>query len=337
MPGTSFLFMKKTFGITFLAMLAVIFIPNRLVAENESVVIKGKVSYDFSFATLALQFLETADTNILYEIADLDASRHLLNHARRFNDHIPHASTISLVKHLLLPLDELPGSLPELKRNLHFARQQLANSDLPQSVCIEYLPDDYELQANLYFTFGYDIGVVYENNASLNLAHVHFIKNYNELKYYAIHELHHAGFVALKNNQMPSLNISTYAEMADLIAYFTQLEGMGTYAPLALRKRENALDTDSDYVALQNKALMDDLEHEFFDIYFHFKNNPEQLLDDADWEKLTRLSGGNRIWYRVGARMCQQIDVAVGRAKLTGLIAGPSELFIETYLNLKQP
>lgn len=67
--------------------------------------------------------------------------------------------------------------------------------------------------------------------------------------------------------------------MAELIDFFTQLEGMGTYAALDIRKRENAMNTDKDYIALQDSVLMKEYINEYFEIYFHFKNNPDSSLN----------------------------------------------------------
>jgi hypothetical protein len=157
----------------------------------------------------------------------------------------------------------------------------------------------------------------------------------NEIKYYAIHELHHAGFVMLKNNVMISLDITNYKEMTQLIEYSTHLEGMGTFAPLNIRKKENAMNIDRDYIALQNTELMKEYEKEYFDIYFHFKNNPDSLITEEDWDKVSILSDEKRLWYRVGASMAQTIDKNLGREKLVSLISEPSENFINTYLMIK--
>jgi hypothetical protein len=169
----------------------------------------------------------------------------------------------------------------------------------------------------------------------VNLAHPHYLKNTREIKYYSIHELHHAGFVKLKNNIMPSLNITTYGDMSKLIEYFTHLEGMGTYVPLDIRIRENAMSIDNDYILLRDDEQMKVLEKEFFEIYFHFKNNPKSIITDADWEKVSILSDSKRLWYRVGAIMAQKIDRTLGRGRLVNLISKPSEEFFKTYLYLK--
>lgn len=305
--------------------------------SDESYIIKkGNVKYDFSFAELTIRYLETEDSIYLKEIGKLKATEHLLNHANQFNYDVPKETGYELAKYLLSPLEEKKKKLVDFKRNLEYAKSSIAEIDLAQKICLQYLPDDFQYSSNLYFTFGYDLGVVFGSNSSLNLAHPYYIQNLREIKYYSIHELHHAGFVMLKKNIMPSLNINTFKEMADLIEYLTHLEGMGTYAPLDIRIKESAMNSDRDYIALQNIELMREYEKEYFEIYFHFKNNPDNTVSDEDWEKVFILSDKKRLWYRVGAHMAQTIDTKLGREKLTSLIVEPSENFINTYLSLKQ-
>jgi len=123
--------------------------------------------------------------------------------------------------------------------------------------------------------------------------------------------------------------------MSELIAYFTHLEGMGTYVPLEIRAREGALSSDADYQAFQDSAVMKKYEQEYFNIYFHFRNNPDSLITARDWDLVNILSDKKRLWYRVGALMAQTIDEMRGRKYLTDLIAGPSINFIDSYLKLK--
>lgn len=293
---------------------------------------KGNISYDFTFAELAVKYLETDDSTYLQRIAELKASEHILNHAKHFNYDVPKNSKIELVTYLLSPADEKKEILVDFKRNLQYAKKNIAEIDLAQKVALLNLPMNFNYSSTLFFTFGYDLGVVYGKNASVNLAHSYYLKNINEIKYYSIHELHHAGFVMLKNNVMPSFNVTKYKEMAQLIEYFTHLEGMGTFAPLDIRKKEKAMNIDKDYIALQDARLMKEYEKEFFDIYFHFKNNPDSLITDEDWDKVSILSDDKRLWYRVGAIIAQTIDKNLGRKKLVSLISEPSENFITTYL-----
>jgi len=300
-------------------------------ADDEDVIKRGGVTYDFRFAALAVKYLETGDTFYLSEIAGLPAADHILNHARKFGYEVPKDSKPALIRYLLEPRVEKKKILETFKRNLRYAKEEVAKPDIPQRECLKYLPDGFTYGSTLFFTFGYDIGVVYGSNASLNLAHRHFVKDMHEIGYYAIHELHHAGFVALKNGFMPSMDISTYGQMAKFIEYYTQLEGMGTYAPRDIRTREKALGGDEDYPALQDPVRMKEYEREYFEIYRRFKNNPEQAVRDEDWERLSLLSNGNRLWYRVGALMAGTIDEKRGRKELVNLISGDPVDFIRAY------
>ena len=147
------------------------------------------------------------------------------------------------------------------------------------------------------------------------MAHPLFIENRDALKHYAVHELHHAGFITAKGNEMPSLDIRTYGEMAELIAYCTHLEGMGTYAAFDARPTESC-------------------QAEYFAIYNFFKNSPEKTISDDDWSKISILADENRLWYTVGALIAQTIDEKCGRNHLIDLISEPSSNFIETYLRI---
>ena len=124
--------------------------------------------------------------------------------------------------------------------------------------------------------------------------------------------------------------------MAKLIEYFTHLEGMAVYAAYDERLKDNALNNDPDYMALQDIALMKKYTKRYFEIYNHFLAHSNDNLTEKDWSMLGELSSGDRLWYRVGAQMAANIDKKSGRNKLTGLIAEPSENFIRNYLQLNE-
>ncbi|MCL2065427.1 MAG: hypothetical protein FWG98_13800 [Candidatus Cloacimonetes bacterium] len=301
---------------------------------SEYLINKGGVVYDFSFVYLALEYIETGDTRYLDEIAELDATTHMFPHANHFGYHGPHESRIELVTYLLSPLEEHRERLDFYERNLRFAKEHIAETNFAQGIALEYLPEHFSLSGSMFFTIGFYEGVAHENTCSLDLDISHYMEHLEDMKYSAIHELHHIGFIPLKG-YMPSLNLSTYAEMAHLIEYLTQLEGMATYAPLEIRQKENAMSSHSDSIDLQNSELMVVLEKEFFEIYFYFKNDSDELITDEDWEKLYILADGKRLWYIVGAYMAKTMDIKLGREKLVSLIAKPSVEFINAYLSIK--
>ena len=294
-----------------------------------------KLVYDFTFAELAVKFFETGDDVYLHKISETGATGHIFNHATHFGNQMPKNSKLELVTHLLSPLDKQKEKLPYFKRNLDFAKKSIAETRFSEKIALQYLPKGFSFSGSIFFTFGYDIGVAYGNNCSVNLANPIFADSMTEIKYYAIHEIHHAGFIAIRNGHMPSLDITTRGEMAQIIEYLTHLEGMGTYAALGIREQEGAMtardDLLGDYVALQDQKLMEGFEEEYFNIYYHFKNYPDSPITEEDWHKIHILSNGKRLWYRVGAKMAGEIDRKMGREKLTDLISRPFEDFIHAY------
>ena len=71
----------------------------------EDKVVKGNLVYDFTFANLAVAYLETNDYEYLHRIAELEATNHILRHAKHFKYNVPQESKLELVTHLLSPLD----------------------------------------------------------------------------------------------------------------------------------------------------------------------------------------------------------------------------------------
>ncbi|WP_320052967.1 DUF5700 domain-containing putative Zn-dependent protease [uncultured Acetobacteroides sp.] len=297
---------------------------------------KGGVTYDFTFAELAVKYLESGDTTYLHKIAACDGAKHILNHSNWSNGNgKAEQDALPLVKELLTPREKLLPNLTRIKQNIRFAKDSIASTNLSQRFALEYLPHGFKFASHLYFTVGYDLGVAFQNSSSVNLAHSHYLKDPNEMRYYSIHELHHAGFIITKG-YMPSLNVNTHVQMSELIAYLTHLEGMATYAALDMRTKEHALGNDNDYVSLQDSTLMKSYKEEYFEIYRYFKETPNQPVTEDDWNKISILSDKRRLWYRVGALMALAIDKKIGRDALTMLIAKPSACFIDTYLGLKE-
>jgi hypothetical protein len=195
---------------------------------------------------------------------------------------------------------------------------------------LRYLPDDFRYQATLFLTFGYDIGVAFGPNASLNCAHPHFKARPRELTYYAIHELHHVGFMSY--HPPPKLaELKTCDDLLGLVEYSTQLEGMAVLAAYQRRSEEHTLADDGDYVALQDEQRMLRDETKYFEELNYLKRRSGQMADADAWAVIDRMSSGERLWYRVGARMAQRIELISGRPALLELVKkGPSS-FLEAY------
>lgn len=293
---------------------------------------KGNVVYDFTLADLSEKYMETGNSAVLLQIIKTPGLRLLYAHANWSGNNSEMLSPAAFARKII-DRDNKKPELDIIKRNLSYARDSVVATDYPQQICLLYLPKGFKFSSRLCFTIGYDLGITYEGNSSVNVAHPHYLDNASEIKYYAIHELHHAGFFALKK-YAPSLDIKTYGEMSALIAYLTHLEGMAVYAAYDERTKGNALNSDSDYVALQDTVRIRKYFQRYFGIYNHFLSNSTKILTEKDWSMFAELSSGDRLWYRVGSKMAETIDRKAGREKLTCLIAEPSENFIKTYLSL---
>ncbi len=291
------------------------------------------LAFDASFARLALQYLQTPDATVLERLANSPAAAHLLQHARNFDYDVPKDSTQALVVQLLAkPKQDIAGCRGSLA---YFTGPVLAN---PQWVndTLHYLPADFRFHGTLFLIFGYDIGVAFGNSASLNCAHLHFAEHPAELQYYAIHELHHVGFMSYQ--PPPRLaDIKTCSDLLRLVEYSTQLEGMAVLAAYERRRAEKALEGDADYVALQDEARMERNEKLYFDDLHYLEKHGKEPADGAAWAVITRMSSGERLWYRVGARMAQKIEQTSGRAALVALIAQGPANFLASYERLAVP
>jgi len=319
----------------FLILTLLLIVCSNAFCDKNSIIQKGQLKYDFSFAEMAIRYLETGDTCILAKISLLEAVDHIMNHAKKFNYNVPKSSNRELVEYLLHPLDKERLKLERFKRNLKNAKEQVLHDDFIHERCKEFLPTEFKFTGSLFFTYGYDLGVVYGKNASINLAHSHYLNQPAEIRYYMLHELHHAGFFECSNKPMPHLDLKKYSDAVDFIALATQLEGMATYVPLKVRLKENAMNFDADYVCLNDSLVMQNLEKEYFQIYYHFFNQADRDFKDSDWKLISSLSNGKRLWYRVGALMARTIDEELGRKELVNLINEDPKAFINCYLSLK--
>jgi hypothetical protein len=156
------------------------------------------------------------------------------------------------------------------------------------------------------------------------------------LLYYAIHELHHVGFMVYR--PPPKLSgMKTCGDLLRLVEYSTQLEGMAVLAAYQRRAEEHALSDDGDYVALQNESRMRQDEMRYFEDLHYLEHRSPEPADPAAWAVIDRMSSGERLWYRVGARMAQEIEQASGRATLVALINKGPGAFIAAYRTAIRP
>ena len=292
--------------------------------------------FDARFAARALDYLRAGgDRRGFDKLADLPALAHLLNHARNFNYDVPKDSPRSLAAELLAPAADRPQHIATCGRSLAFFTGPMLDDPHWVGDALRYLPAGFRFRGSLFLTFGYDIGVAFAPNASLNGAARHFDGHPRELVYYAIHELHHAGFMAFQ--PPPRLaDLKTCRDLLSLVRYSTQLEGMAVLAAWERRSVEGALNDDGDYVALEDAARMERDEAAYFRDYDFLRCRGNQPLDAEARAVTDRMSSGERLWYRVGALMARRIEEKLGRPTLIALIETGPTRFLETYFDLRK-
>ena len=290
------------------------------------------LTFDATHAALALDYLASGQAGQLKAMADTPALEHLLRHARKFDYEVPKVSTAALAAHLVAPGERRPQDALVCARSLEYFQGPMRDDPGWVADVLRYLPEEFRFHATLYLTFHYDLGVAEGPTASLNGAHHCFAEHPRELVYYAIHELHHVGFMAYQPAK-PLAALRTYGDLARFVAYGTQLEGMAVWAAYPRRLQEGALAQDGlgDYVALQDAARMDRMEAAYFKAYGALLAKGEQPLEAGAIPLALEAFGTDRLWYRVGARMAQRLEAARGRQGLVGLVKTGPEAFLAAY------
>lgn len=285
--------------------------------------------FDFEHIQSAIKYLTTPSNNNLKSVANSNAMKHLKNHS----DRTGYYSKTTSIEEIALDLLTNKKPTPEKLIATQNLVDKIAKNKEKQQYCLnqtlQYLPSDFTFSGHLYFTWGYDIGVSMDTNASLNLAHKTFHKSIDEVWYYCIHELNHVGFQ--QYHQFPDLaKITTGKQLFELVQYLTVLEGSAVYSAYEARAKNNAL-TDPDYIALKNPKTMKIYTQEYFQTYNAIAAIGERTLNDEDWNLLNDLSDGKRLWYRVGAAMAQKLDKELGRHKYKSIIKKGPDAFFKAY------
>ena len=164
--------------------------------------------------------MRSNDPKLAERMADSPAITHILNHARNFDYDVPKESRPALVEALLGAKTERAARSAICEQSIeYFSKTMLADPHWVADA-LRYLPADFRFHGTLFLTFGYDIGAAFAPNASLNCTHSRFNNHSRELLYYAIHELHHVGFMTYQTP--PKLaDIRTCAELLNLVEYST--------------------------------------------------------------------------------------------------------------------
>jgi hypothetical protein len=284
-------------------------------------------SFGFAQVESALRYFATGDEQDLRSMAESRATAHLLAHSERTGYYPAGTSALDLSRDLVKHPEPEEWRLAKVESLVGYVKARGERQVKCMGEAKKYLPDSVRLTDPLHLTWGYDIGVAIDGSASLNLAHDHFLEDPEEVWFFCIHEMHHAGVMSL-HSMVEIGGITTTKQLFDFVRYATFLEGTATYAAYEARALAEALEGDGDYVALTDRARMDRYRADYFEIYEQMESAPERMIGDSDWQAIESLSEGDRLWYRVGAEMAAAIDERFGRERLKEIVAeGPSAFF----------
>lgn len=300
-----------------------------------SVAAQHSEHFDFDHVVRAMRYLERPSARNLQLLAGTEAMKHLKAHSDRTGYYPTAASHLDIAADLVN--DPHARALVNGVRSLvDRVRRDRAGQEMCLSEVVLYGPPDAEIDGKVFFTWGYDIGVAVGRNASLNLAHPRFGENPAEVWHYCIHELHHT--LVMRHHPLPRLaDIKDTRQFLELIQYFTFLEGTAVWAAYDARRRSGALTADPDYVALEDTAAMNGYQQAYFQLYRQIEEFAQRPLVRDDWDLLERFSDGDRLWYRVGARMAETIEKESGREILRRAVEQGPIAFFEYYQRSMTP
>lgn len=282
--------------------------------------------FDFTHVNLALQYFDRPSENLKEEIAASEAALHLKRHSDRTGYYPPDTTTLEITSDLL-DITPGPNTLEQVSSLVGYATDHPSRQQSCTEESAAYLPAEARPVNPLHITWGYDIGVAMDDHASLNFAHPHFLEDPEEIWFYCIHEMHHAGVMQLQ--RMPRIaDIDSVGSLHDFVRYATFLEGLAVYAAKEARQRSGALGRDRDYVALGNSEQLALIMQRYWQRLSFLESQKSQPLDDTHWQVVEEMSSGDRLWYVAGAAMAAVIDDKVGRdGLLTVIREGPGSFF----------
>lgn len=278
------------------------------------------VEVDLSFTEQALVYLSSPSSAKLEKILEHPAAKGVHSHAARFGN-----TEKGLAGFWEERLEAVtPDAVERARANVGYMAENTGGFREAFDELMGYVPKDLELRCRLYAVVGYDVGIVSDGDAYLNLAHSVYADQ-RELAYFAMHELHHVAYTHYQPIYSFS-DLKTTMDLRRVVMYSTHLEGLAVYAPYEKRRREDGLN-HVDYRLYRDRSMRSRVIEEYFSIWDDLRSRPERSFREDDFELIERLSG-ERLWYVAGFNMAKTIDERLGRETLTETIkSGPSSFF----------
>ena len=286
-----------------------------------------QIELDNSFVDICLRLIDHRTNNIFDDLVAHPAAMKVHAHAVRFGN------TTEPIEVFWRSIVEDNFNL-EMKSRINSAIEFLEEkTDLfasSMSEVAEYLPKDLQLECILYTMVGYDIGIVSEGSAFLNIAHPYFKKNPCELIFISMHEAHHVGYIHY-NPTFSFSELKRISDLRDAVRFSTHLEGLAVYAPLRKRLETRCIGHE-DYSALMDEEIAKQRKVQYFDLVKELERTSDRTITDDDFEIFEPMSAkGKRLWYVTGAYMAKKIDEILGREALVETVRSGPDSFFDIY------
>jgi hypothetical protein len=282
------------------------------------------VRIDTSFIVPLLQYLSKPSKELLTEITKHKAAK--TTHAHAFRTRNTKKSISSFWKQILKQLSKNEKLIDYVKDSLTYIHNETDTFNELLKDLWNHFPEGTNLRSVLYAILGYDIGIVSDGYALINLGHPDFQQDPQEILFMSMHELHHVVYTAY-NPIFDLSEIHRTNQLCDVIKYCTHMEGLAVYSTLNQRKSAKALNNRDYRLFLDNQARKKRVS-EYFDILTEMEIRDDSPLHEDDWKVLDRMSGRDRLWYITGAHMAEVIDTKLGSKTLIETIRlGPDDFF----------
>ncbi|MHA1852976.1 MAG: DUF5700 domain-containing putative Zn-dependent protease [Candidatus Heimdallarchaeaceae archaeon] len=289
----------------------------------------AQVVIDYSFVPITLDLLKSSNNNLKTVISH-PVAKMIFSHA---SEVLGYDNDIYSFWNNILEKEKAKGKehVLNIESCFYYVRNHSDEFIRAFDEIHKYLPSNYNLNCKLYLGIGYDIGISYKGNAMINIGNSIFHENNRELLFFAMHELHHVGFFSFQPLTFSLRSIKTTRNLIDVIKYLTHLEGLATYAPFSLRRKQNEL-SFFDYQILTDPEKRKNFVSEYFQILSELEQKKDEPLEQADFDILEVMSGQNkRLWYVTGCHMAEEIDKHFGREILIQTILDGSRSFFDYY------
>jgi hypothetical protein len=229
----------------------------------------------------------------------------------------------------MIQLSKKKNLIDYVKQSLTFIHNETDTFDKLLKNLWNEFPEGTHLRSVLYTNLGYDIGIVSEGCALINIGHEDYHKNPQEILFMSMHELHHVVYTAY-NTFFDLTQVNRFDQLCEVVRYCTHMEGLAVYSTLEPRRAANALNNRDYRLFLDEKARKRRVS-EYFDLLTDLEVRSDAPLQEDDWNIIERMTDRNRLWYIAGAHMAHLIEKKLGHETLVESIRLGPEYFFKMY------